>query len=304
MADRDRFGGSERDYGPSGGPRHWQEPGVGRPSRVLQDTPIQSGRRPGREMPGPPMWREPRIPLPSPLWPGSRREPRIPLPSPLWPGSERYAPTPTYGAPPNIGIDRAGGYGTLNDLRQLSPENNFRDYMNRQRIPHSGAIDMMSDYYNDQLGWADQLQSEIGGAGTVTPVGLVGDERVTERNLWSQANKIVRAEVGDAAADANNQSLVRQQWEKLKQKFWSDKARLGGSGSTIGQKIRNVGKLAGRFGKGLPVLGALGFAQDWWDIMSGGGDGEIAPEFATQQYDPENRLALRRGGIASLIRRL
>jgi hypothetical protein len=122
MADRDRFGGSERDYGPSGGPRHWQEPGVGRPPRVLQDTPIQSGgpggefggserlytgRNPfitpndpgmdfgagppggGRPSPGRP--RRPEWPSPSPLWPG----PRSPWDAPPWEGGpDRPMPSP------------------------------------------------------------------------------------------------------------------------------------------------------------------------------------------------------------------
>jgi len=137
------------------------------------------------------------------------------------------------------------------------------------------------------------------GAGAAVGFGLGTKQPHTKayESLWKLANRNVISKVGASAANANNQNLILREWDKLK-KMYDAKVAGGGASGTIGQKIKNVGRLAGKYGK-FGALGVLGMAPEWWNIMTGEG-GEIAPEFATQQG---SQFSFSRGGIASLIRR-
>ena len=211
-------------------------------------------------------------------------------------GRGRFEGRP-FGPPPNIGADRAGGFG-------FGPRGASRgDDLLQDPTPMMGGTDMMADYYNNQLDWADQLQSDIGGAGEVIPAGYQEHDKAY-RQFWTEANRTVRAQVGDAAADANNQSLVRQQWEKLKQ-IYHNKIATGGKSGTIGQKIKNIGKFAGKYGKIGGPLGMLSGFGYLADVLSPSNImGFKDPDIEPGTYDPGAQMGLRRGGIASLIRRL
>ena len=76
------------------------------------------------------------------------------------------------------------------------------------------ANDMMFDYYNNQPGWAGQLQSEIGGAGEVIPINKQTDTRVEER-LWKEA-------VNSLPIGTPQPQLI-EEWEKLKDAFYRRK---------------------------------------------------------------------------------
>ena len=119
MADRDRFGGRERDYpttpiqsgGPGGEFGGSQRLYTGRnPFMTPNDPGMDFGagppggrpRRPGRERPEPPMWP---MPTPRPPWGGPERP--MPSPSPLWPGPRPMPEIPPGGRmPPWGGPDR------------------------------------------------------------------------------------------------------------------------------------------------------------------------------------------------------
>jgi len=103
----------------------------------------------------------------------------------------------SFGPPPNIGIDRMGGI--------FSGRN--------------AGSDMMSDYYNNQLGWGDQLQSAIGGAGEVTPTQYTDDDKAIQRGLWKQANKNVNPE------GMTPMPQIIQEWERLQEEYWRLKAQ-------------------------------------------------------------------------------
>ena len=81
------------------------------------------------------------------------------------------------------------------------------------------ANDMMSDYYNNQLGWGDQLQSAIGGAGEVTPTQYTDDDKAIQRGLWKQANKNVNPE------GMTPMPQIIQEWERLQEEYWRLKAQ-------------------------------------------------------------------------------
>jgi len=132
------------------------------------------------------------------------------------------------------------------------------------------------------------------GAGAAIGFGLGTKQPHTKayEALWKVANRNVNP---SGTAPLN---VIQREWEKLKQ-IYDRKVAGGGASGTIGQKIKNVGRLAGKYGK-FGALGALGMAPEWWNIMTGEG-GEIAPEFETQQG---SQFSFSRGGIASLIRRL
>ena len=197
---------------------------------------------------------------------------------------------------PNTGFDRAG---------PVIPDRvNMRDVA---QGPGGFDPNLRRAGYENFINQNRNMDLAAAGAGAGAAVGFgLGTKQPHTKayeSLWKLANRNVISKVGASAANANNQNLILREWNKLKQ-MYDAKVAGGGAKGTIGQKIKNVGKFAGRFGKGLPMLGALGFAQNWWDIMGGRSDDEVAPEFATQQYDPESRLGLRRGGIASLVRKL
>ena len=76
----------------------------------------------------------------------------------------------------------------------------------------------------------------------------------------------------------------------------------GGPSGSIGQKIGKLGKFAGKWGGRLGAISGLGYAAD---ILSPSNImGFKGSDFEEGTYDPGAQMGLRRGGIASLIRRL
>ena len=166
------------------------------------------------------------------------------------------------------------------------------------------------DYTTSTRGMEDEglglglEEAAIGGGSAAAAAGMgtkTLDTRA-EESLWKQANKTVRSQVGDRAADANNQSLVRQQWEKLKNIFYSKKygggppGTSGGGGLNIGKGLKTIGRGLGKYGKLGSFLGpltGLGYAAD---ILS--------PSNIMGFKEEDAPTSFSRGGIASLIRRL
>ena len=81
------------------------------------------------------------------------------------------------------------------------------------------ASDMMEDYYRDQSGWADQLQSAIGGVGEVIPAGYTDPAAKPGGSLWVQANRNVNPD------GMTPLPQIIQEWEKLKEVYWEMKAQ-------------------------------------------------------------------------------
>ena len=143
--------------------------------------------------------------------------------------------------------------------------------------------------------WSGQLQSEIGGYGTVQPVGHTSDDKAYKA-LWSEANKNVNPE-GRTPLD-----VIKREWNRLKEVYHNKKYGGSGPSGSIGQKIGKLGKFAGKWGGRLGAISGLGYLAD---ILSPSNImGFKGTDFEEGTYDPGAQLSLRRGGIASLIRRL
>jgi len=185
---------------------------------------------------------------------------------------------------PNTGFDRAGP--------AIPDRANMRDVAQGPggfdpNLRRAGYENLINQNRNMDLAAAGA------GAGAAVGFGLGTKQPHTKayEALWGVANRNVNP------GGRTPLSVVQKEWNRLKQ-LYDRKVAGGGAGGTIGQKLGRLGKLAGRFGKGIPILGAFGLGQDWLDIMGG------SNEFDEGTYDPGAQLSLRRGGIASLIRRL
>ena len=123
-------------------------------------------------------------------------------------------PMASRGAPPNIGIDRAGGYGTLNDFRQLMPRmNQFNNLAEPAMDSGQYLASRFGGGLDDAAGMNGDAMGMIEGAG-FDVASKTTDDRVVER-LWKQA-------VNSLPIGTPQPQLI-EEWEKLKEEFYRRK---------------------------------------------------------------------------------